>query len=90
MFAGGPDIYNEHAHMRHQELIQAAEKHRLLSQALRDQEKNCIQHYRLYEKALLKLGKQLVSWGTNLQGRYIRENEIPALAAYQERGAFGK
>jgi hypothetical protein len=90
MFAGGPYIYNEYAHIRHQELIQAAKNHRLLSQALQNQEKVCIQHYRLYEKALLKLGEQLVCWGTSLQRRYIRENEPPMLAAFQERGAFGK
>jgi len=90
MFSGGPSIHSEYAHIRHQELIQEAEQHRLLSQATHNQEYACIQQYGIYQKALLKLGGQLVSWGTNLQGRYIRENEAPTLAVSQERGAFGK
>jgi len=90
MFNGGPYFYHEYARMRQQEMIQAAEQQRLLSQATPNQENACIQHYRLYQKALLKLGEQLVSWGTSLQGRYILENETPSPAAYQEHGAFGK
>jgi hypothetical protein len=90
MYSGGPYLHSEYARRQHQELIAEAEKYRLLSQAFQDQENACIQQYRLYQKALLKLGEQLVRWGTSLQGRYTRENDLPTLAAYQERGAFGK
>jgi hypothetical protein len=90
MFSGGPYFQSEYARMRHQELIQVAEQYRLLSQAAHNQENVCIQQYRLYQKALLKLGAQLVIWGTSLQRRYIRENDIPTLAAYQQRKVFGK
>jgi hypothetical protein len=76
--------------MRHQEMIEAAEQYRLLSQATHNQENACIQQYRLYQKALLKLGAQLVVWGTSLQGRYIRENDTPTPAAYQQRKVFEK
>jgi hypothetical protein len=87
MFNGGPYFHSEYAHMRQQEMIQAAEKYRLLSQATQKRENACIQQYRLHQKALLILGKQLVNWGTSLQGRYLREIETPSLAAYQEHGA---
>lgn len=90
MFTGGPYIYEEYARMHQQELIQAAEKSRLLRQALQNQENTGIQRDRFYQKALLKVGEQLVSWGTSLQGRYTRENEAPLLTTYQERSAFGK
>lgn len=90
MFTGGPYIYEEYANMHHQELIQAAEKHRLLRQATQNQENTGIQRDRFYQKALLKVGEQLVSWGTNLQGRYTRENEAPVLTTYQDSRAFGK
>ena len=90
MYSGGPYFYSEYAYMRHKEKIAEAEKYRLMSQATQPQENTCIQHYRLYQKALLKLGQQLVSWGTSLQGRYLRENEVTRLAAYQESGAYGK
>jgi hypothetical protein len=90
MFSGGPYFQIEYARMRQQEMIDAAEKQRLLSLVSHNHENACIQQYRLYQRALLKLGEQLVSWGTNLQGRYIRENDSPSLAAYQEREAFGK
>ena len=85
MYTGGPTIYNDYAYMHHQELLQAAETQRLLRQAIYH-ENACIQRYRLYQRALLKLGEQLVSWGTNLQRRYTRENEAPALATCRERG----
>jgi hypothetical protein len=87
MFSGGPYFHSEYARMRHQEMIQAAEKYRLLSQTTQKRENACIAQYRLHQKALLMLGKQLVKWGTNLQGRYLRENEASSLAAYQEHGA---
>lgn len=90
MFTGGPNIYGEYARMHHQELVQAAEVSRLLRQAAQSQENAGIQPDKFYRKALLKLGEQMVSWGTNLQGRYTRENEAPLLTTYQERSVFGK
>jgi len=90
MFTGGPYIYEEYARMHHQELILAAEKHRLLRQAIQNQEIVGKQHYRFYQKAMLKVGERLVSWGTSLQGRYTRENEAPMLTTYQDSRAFGK
>jgi hypothetical protein len=38
MFTGGPNIYKEYAAMHHQELLQAAEKQRLLRQVIESQE----------------------------------------------------
>ncbi len=90
MFTGGPFIYEEYARMHHQELILAAEKHRLLRQAIQNQEIVGTQHYRFYQKALLKVGERLVSWGTNPQERYPRENEAPVLTTYQDGRVFGK
>jgi hypothetical protein len=90
MFNGGPYFHSHYAHMRHQEMIQAAEIHRLLSQAIPEQENACIRQYRLHQKALIKLGEQLVNWGTTLQERYIRENGTPSLAINPEDGAYGK
>ena len=90
MFTGGPYIYEEYANMHHQELIQGAEKHRLLRQATQNQENTGIQRDRFYQKALLKVGEQLVSWGTSLQERYTMENDAPMLTTYQERSVFGK
>jgi hypothetical protein len=81
MYSGGPYLHSEYAHRRQRELIEEAERYRLISQALQDQENARVQRYRFYQKALVKLGEQLV---TNLQGRYIRESETPKLAAYQE------
>jgi hypothetical protein len=87
MFNGGPYFHSEYARMRQQEMIQAAEISRLLSRATQKRENACIQQYKVHQKALLMLGKQLVNWGTNLQGRYLQENDTPSLAAYQEHGA---
>ena len=90
MFTGGPCFYEEYARMRHQELIQAAEKHRLLRQAIQNQEKAYLPRYRLHQKALLGLGRQMIAWGTGLQRRYNRDSELPALAAYPERRVYGE
>jgi hypothetical protein len=90
MITGGPYIYEEFARMHHQELILAAEKSRLLRQAIQNQENLGVKHYRFYQKALLKVGERLVSWGTNLQERNTWENEAPVLTTYQDDRVFGK
>ncbi len=90
MFTGGPYIYEEYARMHHQELILAAEKYRLLRQAIQNQENAGNQPGMFYQKALLKVGEQLVSWGTKLQERYTRENEASVLTTFQDGKAIGK
>jgi hypothetical protein len=84
MYSGGPYLQSEYVRRHHRELVEEAERYRLISQALQEQDNARVQRYRFYQKALVRLGEQLVSWGTNLQGRYIRESEATTLAAYHE------
>jgi hypothetical protein len=90
MFNGDPYLNTEYARIHHQELIKEAENYHLVAQETRVQENPCIQHYRFYQKALLKLGERMVSWGINLQSRYTDEQEGYNLAIYRQREAFEK
>ena len=80
----------EYVNAHHQELLQFAQRERLIRQSIGGSQPVASISHNLYQKALLRFSQQLIDWGTSLQGRYLSRADLPAPMVYNETNTIGK